>query len=74
VNVTAVQPSAAGELAFYAGDGAPTGTSAISFSAGRTRANNAIVRLATDGSGTIKVTDRSAGPVHVVVDVNGYFQ
>jgi uncharacterized repeat protein (TIGR03803 family) len=74
VNVVAVQPSAAGELALYAGDGAPTGTSAISFSAGRTRANNAMVRLATDGAGSIKVTDGSAGSVHFILDVNGYFQ
>jgi len=39
-----------------------------------TRANNAVVLLATDGTGTIKVKNGSAGVVHFVLDVNGYFQ
>jgi hypothetical protein len=48
--------------------------SSINFSAGVTRANNAIVPLATDGAGTIGVKNGSAGMVHFVLDVNGYFQ
>lgn len=39
-----------------------------------TRANNAVVLLATDGSGTIGVKNGSAKAVHFVLDVNGYFQ
>jgi hypothetical protein len=45
----------------------------VNFSAAQTRGNNAIVFLATDGTGTIKVKNGSAGAVHVVLDVNGYF-
>jgi hypothetical protein len=46
----------------------------VNFVPGVTRANNAVVPLATDGSGTINVKNGSAGAVHFVLDVNGYFQ
>jgi len=46
----------------------------IDFVAGLTRANNAIVTLANDGSGTVDVFNGSRGTVHVVIDVNGYFE
>lgn len=65
---------AGGALAIYRGDGALSGTSSISFNAGKTRANNAILQLALDGSGTVKVNNSAAGAVHIVLDVNGYFQ
>ncbi len=73
-NVTVVSPSASGFLAIYRGDGALTGTSVISFDAGRTRANNAILGLALDGSGTVNVSNSAAGTVDFLLDVNGYFQ
>lgn len=56
------------------GDGALSGTSTINFAARQTRANNAVLQLATDGSGTIKVDNTAPGPVHLVLDVNGYFE
>ncbi len=73
VNVTVTSPTASGNLKIYRADLAtePNATN-ISFAAGATRANNAIVGLAADGSG-IKVLDNSAGSVHFVLDVNGYF-
>ncbi|HTS02582.1 MAG TPA: hypothetical protein VMN04_08660 [Thermoanaerobaculia bacterium] len=74
VNVTAVGGSGPGDLEIYPGDGVPAGTSTISFAGGQTRANNAQVQLATDGSGTIKAANTSSGPVHLVLDVNGYFE
>jgi PKD repeat protein len=74
VNVTVVGPSAQGLLRIYPGNIAPPLTSAISFRAGRTRANNGMVVLATDGSGTIGVKNDAAGTVHFVLDVNGYFR
>ena len=73
-NLTAVSPPAGGTLEVYRGDGAPAGIASISFNAGKTRANNALLQLALDGSGTVKVNNASAGPVHFVLDVNGYFQ
>jgi hypothetical protein len=74
MNVTVVGASAPGHLTLYPGDAAgPPATSTINFSPGQTRANNAIVLLATNG-GTINVRNGSAGGVHLVLDVNGYFQ
>jgi hypothetical protein len=74
VNMTVVGTQAAGLLSVYRGDGALSGTSSISFGAGQTRANDATIQLATDGSGTINVHNTSAGTVDLVVDVNGYFE
>jgi hypothetical protein len=45
----------------------------VNFSPGQTRANNAIVPLATNGAGTPKVKNGSAGAVDFVLDVSGYF-
>ncbi|MBK9062774.1 MAG: carboxypeptidase regulatory-like domain-containing protein [Acidobacteria bacterium] len=73
-NLAVVSPSAGGSLAIYRGDGAATGTSSISFNAGKTRADNAILQLALDGSGTVKVNNSAAGTVNFILDVNGYFQ
>jgi hypothetical protein len=74
VNLTVTQPAAQGHLTLYPGDAAgPPLASTIKFLPGVTRANNAIVPLATNG-GTIKVKNGSAGTVHCVLDVNGYFQ
>jgi len=73
-NLTVVSPSAGGALAVYPGDGALTGTSSISFNAGKSRADNALLQLALDGSGTVKVNNSAAGTVHLLLDVNGYFQ
>ncbi len=75
VNVAVTGAVAGGFLTIYSGDALQRpGTSAISFSAGQTRANNGIVRLAVDGSGTIKVYAGTTGSVELILDVNGYFQ
>ncbi len=73
-NITVAGTPAGGFLAIYRGDGAFTGTTSISFNAGNTRANNALLQLALDGSGTVKVSNSAAGAVHFVLDVNGFFQ
>jgi len=73
VNVTVTGPSAPGFIRLAPGNGL-TGTSAINFSPGQTRANNAVVMLATDGTGTVAATSGSSGVVHFVLDVSGYFQ
>jgi hypothetical protein len=74
VNVTATNVTAPGSVSIYRGDGARTGTNTGSLVAGRTRANGAILQLALDGSGTIKVQNTSAGPFDLILDVNGYFR
>jgi hypothetical protein len=74
VNLTVTQPAAQGHLILYAGDAAgPPPVSNINFTPGVTRANNAIILLATDG-GMINVMNKSTGSVDLVLDVTGYFQ
>jgi uncharacterized repeat protein (TIGR01451 family) len=73
VNVTVVGAAARGYLTLYRSDldTAPL-VSTINFTAGVTRANNAVVPLAVNGAITAK--NGSAGGVDFVLDVNGYFQ
>lgn len=74
VNVTVVGPAATGNISVFPGNAFPMGTSTVSFRAGLTRANSAVLTLATDGSGRIGVLNASVGSAHVILDVNGYFQ
>jgi len=74
VNVTVTGPAQPGFVSLFPGDSLPPATSTINFSAGQTRANNAVVLLATNGSGSLSVQNGAAGTVHMILDVNGYFQ
>ena len=74
VNVTVTQPASAGYLPITAADQQAGGTSMINFAAGQTIANNAILRLSGEGSGSIAVQASTLGTVHFILDVNGYFQ
>lgn len=73
LNVTVTQATAAGDLRLY-----PLGTmlpvaSAINFGGGQTRANNAVASLGDGGALGVHV-DQGSGTVHLIIDVNGYFQ
>jgi predicted outer membrane repeat protein len=71
INVTVARPSAGGNLnVFPASPYAPL-TSIVNYSAGQTRANNAVVLL---NAGQVAVHCGPSGTAHVVIDVNGYFQ
>jgi hypothetical protein len=75
VNATVVSAPGAGYVTLFPGDGSPAVASSINFSAGQTLANNAVAKLAASGSGTLGlVSSSAAGPVHLVLDVTGYFQ
>lgn len=74
VNVTITGASGSGELSFFPGNAFPLGTTSIAFAAGQTRANNTVVELATNGVGTAGIINLSGASVHVILDVNGYFQ
>jgi hypothetical protein len=63
-----------GYIAVFPGNGVNPGTRNVSFSAGQTRAANAILYLSTDGTGGVKVANVSAGTNDFILDVNGYFQ
>jgi hypothetical protein len=75
LQVTAVGPSAAGYLSFSPTMPVPA-TSTVTFAAGSTRSNNAILPLAPDGSGRLiaRAFVADGGAVHVVVDVTGFFR
>jgi hypothetical protein len=68
-NVTATGAKAPGGLSVDASYGL---LDVITFAAGQTRANGAFVSLTPNGY--VIVENRSNGTVHVVLDVNGYFE
>lgn len=73
LNVTVLGSTAAGALHIFPDGtvGVPTAT-AISYSTNQTRANNALI---APGAGTLAVNpEQASGTVHVLIDVNGYFQ
>jgi hypothetical protein len=72
-NVTVIGAST-GVLSLFPGNALPLGTSNINFIAGRVRANNAILMLATDGTGTVAVQNVGATGTQFLLDVNGYFK
>jgi hypothetical protein len=72
-NLTVTGPTADGDLRIYtSGTPAPL-ASALNYRAGQTRGNNAEVTLGADGGFTV-FTEQGSGTVHLIVDVNGYFQ
>lgn len=73
LNITVIQPAAGGYLQAFPGDLAEAETSVLNFQAGDVRAGNAIVSLARDGAGTLKLRAGAGSQVEVVVDVMGYF-
>ena len=74
LNVTVVSGSAPGNVIVYPGNQTAPLASTLNFTALMTRANNAVVGLATNGAGTLAVKNRALASVHLILDVNGYFQ
>jgi hypothetical protein len=73
VNVTVTQPTAGGSLTIFTAGSANPMTATIDYSAGQTRANNAIIVPNVPGAITVNC-NQSSGTVHFILDVNGYFQ
>jgi hypothetical protein len=72
-NITVTGPTSAGHLRLFPAGGLEPLASALNYAAGLTRANNAIVGLGGAGDVAVRVRQPS-GTVHVIVDVNGYFE
>lgn len=71
VNITAIAPATTGYAALYPSNVPWPGSSTINYRAGRTRANNAVVAIAPDGT----VNLRNVGATtDFIIDVTGYFQ
>jgi uncharacterized repeat protein (TIGR01451 family) len=74
INVAVTQPSAAGNLRLFpAGQPAPN-VSSINYGAGQTRANNAVIKLNASGAMAAFVGQAAGTTVHLILDVNGYFE
>ncbi|MEA2560133.1 MAG: hypothetical protein QOH06_1637 [Acidobacteriota bacterium] len=73
VNVTAVDPSIPGSLTLFRAGTGFTGTTTLSFTPGRIRANNATVRLG-GGAFSVVVIPELDMSVHLIVDVTGYYE
>ena len=73
LNITATEATAVGHIRLYPGGAVRPGVSTLNFAAGQTRANNAIVQLGALGDLAL-FSGQATGSVHVVVDVNGYFE
>ncbi len=72
VNVTVTGATSGGHLRLFPGNTALPPASSLNFSAGQTRANNAVCRLGAAGELSI-YSGQPAGSVDVIVDVTGYF-
>ncbi len=73
LNLTVTAATSVGHLRIFPAGGAEPLASALNYAAGLTRANNAIVGLGGAGEIAVRV-GQAAGTVHVIVDVNGYFE
>ena len=71
-NFTVAGPTANGSLRVAPGGTGPTGTTTVSFPAGRTRANNVVTGLGTNGD--FLVDGLASGSVHAIFDVVGWFE
>lgn len=72
-NLTVTNVGGSGELVVFPSDVSRPNASAVSFRAGRTRANNAIVYL-SETTTTFSVYNSCVASVDFILDVNGYFQ
>jgi hypothetical protein len=73
LNVTATGATATGNVVLFPGGSFPSSTSTLNYPAGTTRANNAIVGLGASASIRVRA-NQASGSVHVILDVNGYFE
>ena len=75
LNVTVVGATGAGHVSLYPGNYPEPSTSTVNFTAGVVRANDAVLPIATDGTGTLAATAVVSGNgiVDVIVDASGYF-
>ncbi len=72
-NATVTGPTGPGDLRLYPGGPLPL-VSSINFVAGITRANNAVAILSTDGEIFVRCDMAGGKKVHLILDVNAYFE
>jgi hypothetical protein len=72
LNLTVTQPTLPGNVRVYAAGARLPFVSTVNYVGGQTRANNAVASL--NALGQIATRCSPSGTVHVVLDVNGYFE
>jgi uncharacterized repeat protein (TIGR01451 family) len=73
LNVTVTQSTTMGNVRLFPGGTPAPLTSSLNYTAGATRANNAIAALGNAGDLTV-LASQASGSVHLILDVNGYFE
>jgi uncharacterized repeat protein (TIGR01451 family) len=73
LNVTVTQPTTAGNVRLYPASTPKPLVSTVNYTAGITRANNAVAPLGAAGDLTA-LASQASGSVHLILDVNGYFE
>jgi hypothetical protein len=73
VNVVATGSTAPGNIRLFPGDSAIPQTSSINYTLGATRSNNGIIGLSSFGE-LAAFVGGPPGTVHLIVDINGYFE
>jgi len=73
VNVTVTGAAAPGNVVLFPGGTFAPSTSTLNYAAGATRANNGMVGLGAGAALAVRA-NQASGSVHVILDVNGYFQ
>jgi hypothetical protein len=73
LNVTVTEATAAGNVRLFPGGTPKPQTSTLNYTAWLTRANDATAALGAAGDLTA-LASQASGSVHLILDVNGYFQ
>jgi hypothetical protein len=73
LNLAVTQPTAAGSVQVYRAGLLPASLATLSYTAAQTRANSAITTLSALGQIAVRCS-QATGSVHVILDVNGYFE
>lgn len=73
VNVAVTRAGAPGNVRLYPAGTALPAVSSINYAAGQTRSNSAIVHMGRNG-GIAAFAAQASGTVHLILDVNGYFE
>src|SRR3984893_7406996 len=80
LNVTVAGGTSGGSVTICPADAPLPAAGTLNSSPGKTRANNEVIALSCNGDGSLELRSSQAlvggnrGQVHVIVDVNGYFQ
>lgn len=74
INLAVTQSTAGGNLRLFPGGQSVPTISTINYGVGQTRGNNAIIALSANGEMAAFVGQPAGTTVHLIVDVNGYFE